>query len=102
MRAQISGKITLADAQYMGEMLKPGQQFHKTLILNLIDKSTEYTPDSRHYFQSMRGNYLRMASVVTSPVIRAVINFQLRIAGQAEEFRLFDTEASAMTWLEAK
>jgi len=35
-------------------------------------------------------------------VLRASINFMLRLAGDDKAFRMFNTEAEAMTWLDEK
>ena len=70
-------------------------------VVCLVDKSTDYSPDSRKFFETMRGDYKRMASVVHSPVLRASINFMLRVMGHVNDFRMFSSEAEAMTWLDA-
>lgn len=101
MVARVSGHVTLAEAQAMGAQLKPGQPYHQARVVCLVDKSTEYSPDSRRFFETMRGDYKRMASVVHSPVLRASINFMLRVMGQVNDFRMFSSEAEAMTWLDA-
>lgn len=101
MRAQVSGSVTLDDAQGMGAHLKEGQPFHKALVLCLVEKGTEYTPDSRKYFSTMRGTFKRMATVVESPVLRAMINFMHRLAGNAADFRMFKNESEALLWLDA-
>jgi hypothetical protein len=98
--AHVSGHVSLADAQGMGAQLEPGQPFHLALVINLVDKNTDYSPESRKYFVTMKGKYKRMATVVSSPVVRAGINFMVRLSGGAAEFRLFDDEPSAMAWLD--
>jgi hypothetical protein len=100
MRARVSGNVSLADAEGMGEVLKPGQPFHGCLVLCVVDNNTHYSAEGRKYFGSMIGNYKLMGTVVTSTVVRAAINFMHRIFG-AKDMRLFNTEAEALAWLDA-
>jgi hypothetical protein len=100
MRALVSGHVSLTDAQEMGELLKPGHPYHQSLVISIVDKSTDYSPESRKYFGSLNGNYKRMASVVTSGVLRAAINFMMRITGAPDNLRMFNTEAEAYAWLD--
>lgn len=99
MRAQVSGHVSLADAEGMGDKLKPGQPFHGCLVLCLVDSSTHYSAEGRKYFGSMIGNYKLMGTVVTSIVVRAAINFMHRIFG-AKDMRVFGNEADALAWLD--
>lgn len=100
MRAQVSGTVTLAEAEAMGAQLKPGQPFHQNVVLCLVAKGTEYTPESRRYFGMMRGTFKRMGTVVDSAVLRAMINFMHRLSGNAADFRMFSSEAEALAWLD--
>lgn len=100
MRAYVSEQVSLSDAEAMGALLRPGQPYHQVLVLCIIDKSTDYSPESRKYFRTMHGNFKRMASVVTSGILRAAINFMLRIAGAPTDFRIFNIEADALAWLD--
>ena len=99
--ALVSGHITLEDAQGMGAQLKEGQPFHQDLVLCLVEKGTEYTPESRKYFSTMRGSFQRMATIVDSAVLRAMINFMHRVTGNAADFRVFNSEPEALSWLDA-
>lgn len=102
MRALVNGHVSLADSQAMGEQLQPGQPYHQALVLCLVEKGTQYSPESRKYFGTLRGTYMRMATVVTNPVLRASINFMVRLVGDDKNFRMFSTEAEAMLWLDEK
>lgn len=100
MRALVSGHVSLADAQAMGAQLQPGQPCHQVLVICFVEKGTEYSSESRKYFGALKGCYKRMATVVVSAVQRASINFMVRLAGDAKDFRMFTTEAEAMSWLD--
>jgi hypothetical protein len=100
MRAHVSGHVSLAEAQAMDAMMDPGQPYHQALIFNLVAKGTDYSPDSRKCFTAMKGKYKRMATVVPNAIIRATINFMLRLTGAAADFRLFENEAAAMAFLD--
>lgn len=102
MRALVNGHVSLADSQAMGEQLQPGQPYHKALVLCVVEKGTQYSPESRKYFGTLTGCYGRMATVVTNPVLRASINFMVRLVGDVKDFRMFGTEAEAMLWLDEK
>ena len=100
MLNRVSGQVSLADAQQMGSYLTPGRPFHAALVLNLVDRNTEYSPDSRKYFPTLNGNYKRMASVVASPIVAAGINFMLRLGSRPDNFRMFNSESAALDWLD--
>jgi len=100
MLAKVSGPVSLADAQAMGDLLKPGNPFHGALVLCLVDKSTDYHPEARRHFSTFTGNYGRMATVVTSVLLRAAINFMMRVIGVRQNLQLFTTEAEALKWLD--
>lgn len=101
MRANVSGFVTLADAQSMGNLLQPGQPFHGGLVLTINDKSTEYHPDARRHFPTFRGSYQRHAAVVTGVLVRAAINFMVRVTGGDDSMKIFSTEAEAIDWLDS-
>jgi len=102
MRSLVSGSVTLKDAQDMGAQLQPGQPYHQALVLCVVAKGTEYSPESRKYFGTMRGAFKCMATVVDSAVLRAMINFMHRLSGNAEDFRTFTSESEALAWLDSK
>lgn len=100
MRALVSGHVSLADAEAMSALLQPGGRFNQARVLCIVEKGTEYSPASRKHFSTMNGLYLRMGVVVTNSFLRATINFMTRIMSTPKIFRLFDTEAEAMAFLD--
>lgn len=100
MRAMVSGHVSLADAEAMKAQMKPGMPYHKALVISIVDKSADYSPESRKHFSTFQPLYGRMATVVNSAVLRALINFMHRVFGQPGHFRLFNTEAEALAWLD--
>lgn len=100
MHTRSVGKVSLQDAEAMGEQVKPGQPFHNCLILNLVDNDVDYNPEARRYFPSMNGNFKRLAVVIHSTVMRAMINFMMRVSGRATAMRLFNSESEALAWLD--
>lgn len=100
MLTRSTGKVSLADAEAMGDLIKPGQPYHGSLILNRVDNDVDYHPEARRYFQSMNGNFKRLAVVMSSTVVRAMINFMMRVTGKAIAMRLFNSEAEALAWLD--
>ena len=55
--------------------------------------------DARRHFNTFNGNYKKLATVVTSVLIRAAINFMMRVSGVGQDAVLFNTEADALAWL---
>lgn len=100
MRAVVSGHVSLADAEGLGAQLKPGQPFHQYLVLCTVQKGTEYTPESRNHFRTLLGSFKRMATIVDSAILRAMINIMHRLFGSASDFRMFNSEADALAWLD--
>lgn len=101
MVAHVEGLVTLAEAEAMGRELLPGQRFHQGRLLNIVAKGTEYDAAARRHFQSFNGNYEKMAVVVTSALVRAAINFMVRVTAQKIPLQMFSSEAEAIAWLDA-
>lgn len=99
MRCMVSGHVSLADAEGMGSQMKPGQPFHKCLVLCIVEKNTDYSPQSRKYFGTMINDHQAMGTVVSSAILRAAINFMQRVMG-GKNFRMFNVEAEALAWLD--
>lgn len=99
MRCIVSGHVSLADAEAMGAQMKTGQPFHLCLVLCVVEKSTDYSPESRKYFGTMAGSFKAMATVVSSAILRAAINFMTRVMG-GKDFRMFNSEAEGLAWLD--
>lgn len=100
MLAKVHGHVSLADAEGMGNLLKPGQPYHQALVLSIVDKSTDYHPDARRHFATYNGNYRLLATVVSSQLLRAAINFMMRLAPSRHAMRMFNSEAEALAWLD--
>jgi hypothetical protein len=96
-----SGHVSLADAEVLGVRTAPGGPNHGWRIITHAAKGIEYAPAARKYFPSMNGNYFALATVVTSPIVRAAINMMMRLTGQATDLKMFSTEAEALAWLDA-
>jgi hypothetical protein len=100
MLAKVTGHVSMADAEAMGKLLQPGQPYHRALILSIVDKSTDYHPDARRHFQTFNNNFDRMATVVSSVLLRAAINFMAKVGGTGDRMQMFATEADAVSWLD--
>jgi hypothetical protein len=50
-------------------------------VLVFVAEGTEYTPEARKYFPTLRRTTYGMATVVTSAIVRAMINLITRFAG---------------------
>jgi hypothetical protein len=95
-----AGHISFPDAEELGKRLSTGPN-HRWLVLTLADKSVDYAPAARKHFQTMKDDYGALATVVTSPIVRAAINMMMRLFGGAPNFRMFSAEAEALIWLDA-
>lgn len=100
LRATIDGHVSLADAQTMDGLLQPGGPHHMGLVLNLIAQGTDYSPEARMHFATMPHNFTRMGTVVTSPLVRAALNFMTRMGGAGSTYRSFNKEEAALAWLD--
>ena len=96
-----SGHVSFADAEELGNRLVAKSPNHRWLVLTLTEKGLEYAPAARKHFQTMKDDYGSLATVVTSPIVRAAINMMMRLFGGAPNFRMFSDEAEALTWLDA-
>lgn len=100
MRCRVHGHVSLADAEGMSAQMKPGMPYHQALAICVVEKSTDYDPAARKHFDTMNPLFTRMATVVHSAVLRAMINFMHRVFGAPGNFRLFNSEAEALAWLD--
>lgn len=98
----VSGHVSLADAESLGAHVQPGARYHNQRVLTRVARGTEYSPESRKYFPTMNDKYVALAAVVTSPIVRAAINLMVRLTRNANRFRMFNDEAEAMAWLDAQ
>jgi hypothetical protein len=95
-----TGHISLADAEEMGAMIAPGGANHRWRLLTYAEKGVEYAPAARKYFPSMNSNYFALATLVTSPIVRAAINIMMRLTGQVPDVKMFSDAAEALAWLD--
>lgn len=102
LRCDVSGDVSMADAEVFGNAIKPGAQYHKYLVLCVVAAGAKYSAESRHYFPTTAPYYKALATVVTSVVVRAAINFISRVSRNVGNFRMFNDEAEAMRWLETQ
>lgn len=102
LRCLVNGHVSLADAEVFGDALKPGGPHHKALVLCIVANGTKYSAESRHYFPTTAPYFQALATVVTSVVVKAAINFITRVSRNSGNFRMFNDEAEAMRWLEAQ
>jgi hypothetical protein len=96
-----SGHIPFEDAERLANLMAPGGPNHKWFCLTLTEKGVEYAPAARKHFSTMKNYYRALATVVTSPIVRAAINMMMRLTGGAPNFRMFSAEAEALAWLDA-
>jgi hypothetical protein len=96
------GLCDLADGQAMQARLMPGQPHHFGLVCSRAAKTTEFSPELRRFFPTMANDsYLALASVITSPVVRAAVKLLVRLTPRsAANFRAFGTDAEALAWLD--
>jgi hypothetical protein len=102
LRSHASGEVTLEEAKTFGVRLQPGAPNHQGLLLVVIEKGTDYTPEARKYFPTLNGTYKAMAFVITSPIVRAAVNMMVRLIGQSPNMRMFTREDEALAWLDTR
>jgi hypothetical protein len=103
LRSDVSGHVDLDDAKAFEAYIKR-PEWHRGLALSVVQKGTEYAPDARKLFNSMTEDITALATVVTSPIVRAAINLMMsigKIRGKSP-LRMFTSEAEALAWLESK
>jgi hypothetical protein len=96
------GLCDLADGQALQARLVPGQPHHFGLVFSRAAKSTEFSAELRRFFPTMgTDSYLAMASVITSPVVRAAVKLLVRLTPRsAANFGVFASDAEALAWLD--
>lgn len=103
VRCQVSGHVSGQDA--LG-LLEQSKELAKRIgtrgdLLCNVAAGTEYSPESRRIFTKEFTPYTRRTSVVvTSKLVRAAINFMMRMSMRNTELKCFDDEPSAMAWLD--
>jgi hypothetical protein len=103
LRNQVSGGVSGEDAQALLDQLavvnkRDGQSGH---LLSIVAGGTQYSPESRRIFTGSMHEIMNLcAIVVTSTMVRAAINFMMRIRGRYDRIRFFSTEEEALAWLD--
>jgi len=95
------GVISPADAEQLLARLGPGGDYHRELLIAFPDGSMNYSPEARKRLPALKDEYLAIAVVLQSAIVRAGINLMVRIAGVISPLRMFADEAEALAWLDA-
>jgi hypothetical protein len=104
IRCQVSGHVSGDDAT---GLLKQAKALSKRIagkgdLLCNVAAGTDYSPESRRIFTKDFLPYTRRtAAVVTSKIVRAAINFMMRMSQRNTELQCFDDEESAMKWIDS-
>ncbi|HRI69288.1 MAG TPA: STAS/SEC14 domain-containing protein [Polyangium sp.] len=104
VRCQVSGHVSGADANGLLEQSKAlaAKVGTKGDLLCNVAAGTDYSPESRRIFTKEFTPYTRRtAAVVSSKIVRAAINFMMRMANRNTELMCFDDEESAIAWLDS-
>lgn len=101
LRIYTSGEVTLADSELLFARMGPGGDYNGKRAITLAAKDTSYTSEARKRLPQLRRQYLGMAVVVQSTIIRAAINLMVRFAGDSGDVRMFPGEDEAMAWLDS-
>src|SRR5690349_12582991 len=100
LRIEGSGQVTIADGHAFEAHLLPGAPYHLGYLMSVVAKDTEYSPEVRKFFPTTDDKITAIAIVVTSPIVRAVINMMMRVSNKRTKVRLFTDEAEAIAWLD--
>lgn len=102
LRADASGQVTLEHAkQFEAAIKRP--QWHHGLVLSVVAKGTEYAPDARRHFATLNADVRALATVVTSPIVRATLNMIFRLGELKGDnpMKMFTSQDEALKWLES-
>ncbi|MCA9715055.1 MAG: hypothetical protein H6713_35780 [Myxococcales bacterium] len=103
LRVDAEGRVSLDDAkEFQSWVMRP--EWHLGLIMSVVGKGTAYDRDARKVFQTLNEHITALATVVTSPIVRAAINMMLRLARSrgTTPLRMFTSEEEALRWLESR
>lgn len=104
IRCEVNGHVSGADAL---ALLEQAKELAKRIggkgdLLSIVAAGTDYSPESRRIFTKDFLPYTRRTSVVvTSKIVRAAINFMMRMSQRNTELQCFDDEDSAIKWLDS-
>ncbi len=96
---QASGVVTGAQAQVLVNDVAVGGPHANWPIYCKIAKGTDYTPEARKTMTA-GGSYPCCAILVTSAVLKTIVNFMMRVTGQDPRARMFASEADALAWVD--
>ena len=96
---QATGVVTGTQAQVLVDDVAKGGPHADWPIYCKIAKGTEYTPEARKTMTA-GGTYPCCAILVTSSVLKTLVNFMMRVTGSDPRARMFSTEAEAMAWID--
>lgn len=104
IRCQVNGHVSGDDARALLEQSKALAARIGSMgdLLCNVASGTDYSPESRRIFTKDFTPYTRRtAVVVTSKLVRAAINFMMRMSNRGTELHCFDDEPAAMQWLDS-
>lgn len=100
----VGGDVGIDDGRALEARVLPGQPHHAGYMLARIAKGTVYTPEVRKFFPTLQDKLAGVGVVVTSPILRAMVNIMVRLAGTSGSIartRLFASEDEAVDFLMA-
>jgi hypothetical protein len=102
-RLEVSGELALEETREILQTLVSGGRLFGMPLLILSQKLDSITSDARAAIAEAGRHQAERweAAVVTSTVIRVIVNFIMRIQGR-KKTKLFTTEAEALQWLDAR
>ena len=100
LRIDVAGPVGIEDAEGLeAQLLRSEHDSGK--VLSVVRKGVVYSLEFRKFVPSINDKYTSMAVVVTSPILRAVINLMLRLApSTGGVVHMFSGETGALEWLE--
>ena len=101
LRLYSTGVVTLADSEALLAVVGPGGKYHRQRVITIASKDVEYTAEARKHLPTTNGNYLALAVVLQSTIVRAAINLMMRFAKDLGAVHMFSTEEEAMAWLDS-
>ncbi len=97
--SRTSGTVSAADAQLLVDAVAPGAPHAGCAVHATIDKGAQYTPEARRTFTA-GGEYSFCAIVVSSTILKTIINFIMMVTNRDNRAKMFDSDQAAMAWLD--
>lgn len=99
LRMVSSEEIGHADCDALSAQLdRPEHRMGKAI--SVIETSSRASAEIRERLGGFGSRYSAIATVVTSPILRAMVNIMSRLAPAEENHKTFKDEASAIAWLD--